>query len=640
VPIFSPSGHIAAGIAGAGVSVDQVPIDLGGGTCWLDDETALYQCNDGLGDAASNWFLRTFHRSTQAKTDIEPKRGASFIIAGGGRWAATLVGYGTYGALGYLPLAGVRAAGFDGTLAICENYQSGLGLSLYAPDGTITTGDPATVYRDARVIAPDDVVYVTGAGGVATLQGRRFAVAGSALAPKLITVDGEEWLAYWTEALGIIAHPAYPLGDTRPLIGYVLAEASVLAYNYDLESPANGQLRVVYSTTQGERAQDIVTRLLPMDAPRTDFTPPPPPPDPAGTVTVEPPLGLAPLTITTTVTLTGGPTAQIRFYAQHADGTLLRWGNNETTGAGVLPQAGTWIVWARLLGTNGRVVDTLKMPVLVRNPAPIPVGKILGINAMFGEDIGEARQQNFVDRGVMAVRTWIGPASEPVVAELTKYPALRPLYTIEAYDRTRMLEEARRVPIGAWVELGNEDSNGTGVPGHAHPKMSASQYAASAEVFFPLALERQFTVYYGAIPNMTAADGLPWLTLVRRLCPWMTRFSVHNYDTPNQQRYLAGKIQALLGTIGNAPFLVSEFGCKCGPKVYSVKAGWKHETWYGVTEAEQLAYLQFECRAWFAVPSCEGVFVYQENSGGPNDFGLNGPPPSNTPRKAWDIFKG
>lgn len=224
---------------------------------------------------------------------VQPPRNANAMVAGAGRWLAfvnTPSWSGVFGSLGDLPGAGIGAASREGTLAYVPNYQVGTGIVLVSPDGTKTKSVPGMVPyglqvqpRAAAVFDPDGLAAIWDGPGAYGCSLPRPKVA-DARAIKRQRVGDVDWLVYWSQSKGFIAQI-----DGDPYVW--LIDSREIEYNHDV-CEVNGKLRIVWSTTTGERPQDLVivdvTRdkveylrtasgVPPMEPQWTDFYVPPTP---------------------------------------------------------------------------------------------------------------------------------------------------------------------------------------------------------------------------------------------------------------------------------------------------------------------------------------------------------------------------
>ena len=261
------------GIGDGPGSVDtRVLLTPGGDLCWMTDDTLIAQTRaDGY---------RVVQMPLSGLPRITLAGAANALCAGGGRWLGWASDIGLFGSLGSKPQAGLVAAGPDGTLAYCPDYQTGLGLVLSGPDGwEQVIADAQVVDRQCQVLGPLRAIWLDARGGV-----RAYGLPDPipALRPgrmRLVVVDGVRWLVYWAEGTGLVAQVD---GASD---GYIL-EQRPIAFNHD--AVANGQLVVAWSTTQGEMPDDLVTVTVDRAAPRVRLVaplpvpaPPPPVPEPA-----------------------------------------------------------------------------------------------------------------------------------------------------------------------------------------------------------------------------------------------------------------------------------------------------------------------------------------------------------------------
>jgi hypothetical protein len=340
--------------------------------------------------------------------------------------------------------------------------------------------------------------------------------------------------------------------------------------------------------------------------------------------------GPSPLTVKAMLVTapTSGSVTMMRYLLDGvADG-----GNDLWTHDYKITAAGQHLIKARAAGLGGSM-ETTPQTVVVTAPPPPPDPFTVGLNALFGEPTFPAQLDLMVEKGVQSIRTGLDKNPVGVLAQLAEHPSITPLFNIDAYYLDAMYAQTAAVPVGSVVEFGNEDINGTGC-GRRHPNMTAAQYATNADAFRVLAAEKRLTVYYGAIGNL--GRDLIWLAEVLRLCPWMERVSVHHYPTALEMPS-AQNIADLKRAIGRRRFRVTETGVKCGPKCYQT-GWWIFKKWNAIDEPQQLAWFKQVKAFWKAVSNCDGIDWYQHRSGGPNEPGLNGPPPAEAPRLAWGGF--
>jgi len=235
---------------------------------WLDDETTIYQ---SFNFTTNQCFIEAYNRTTKTRSELAP-RGANFIASGGGRWIAWLGGYGIFGSIRD-EFAGPKSVGPDGTIALTPAYQDGLGVTLYAPDGRMTSGPNVPIY-DFQVLGPTSGIYTSGQV-IHGLNARVPPVLDGipVWGPKRVEVNGEEWITYWGNQ-GLVVHPY------DDYAGYIL-ETTGHAFHHDAIA-WNGKIRVAYSRGEGELLSEIVVVDIDLASPRialgttqsTDYGPP------------------------------------------------------------------------------------------------------------------------------------------------------------------------------------------------------------------------------------------------------------------------------------------------------------------------------------------------------------------------------
>lgn len=261
-------GEVCGGVAGGWVSAKGVLYGKpGGGTNWLTDDTIIYQVyreeyeQAGLGN--HGWLIESTNIRTGERKMVA-NRGANHIIAGGGRWCAWLgdAETGVYGAL-ESSVAGIAAAGRDGTLGIIPDYQSGLGILLYAPNGEVTAGpaDQPCQYG-LQILGPDSAIW-TDRGiiqGINAAAPKQAAHAWNGIA---LNIGGEDWITYFTEDYGQILHPY------NELSGYVVEPGPHVFWPDAIV--VDNRIRVAFSWTQGETIESIRVLDFDITKPRTTF---------------------------------------------------------------------------------------------------------------------------------------------------------------------------------------------------------------------------------------------------------------------------------------------------------------------------------------------------------------------------------
>lgn len=264
MPRLNSRGEWCAGIGGAGVSIATAVLSTPAGEAfWLSDDEVVYHTGE-----SGTWHLEKYTVSTGIKTQFD-SRSANSLVGGGSRWAAWLGGlgvYGVYGAAGVTPpvnaVAGVAAAGRDGTVAIRESYSTGLGFTLISPTGVETVG-PSEVCNSLQVLGPSSACWISGggmSGPIHVLGVTDPAISESVYGPKMVQVNGIWWVFYGGSAAGSGAYVGHIVGDTSSL---VIIGAEHVNQQYGFDAVAVGsRIYYAYSLTQGEEQGNIVTGYI------------------------------------------------------------------------------------------------------------------------------------------------------------------------------------------------------------------------------------------------------------------------------------------------------------------------------------------------------------------------------------------
>lgn len=211
MPYLNSKGQIASGVGSGIVAVDRAKIDTGGGTRWVDDNTLIYQ----RAKPTAVVVTAPDHHNIRSLD-----RGANEIAGGGGHYATWLAGDGLrHSRGGWLPNAGLKDVGRDGTLSLTPNRQSGMGLNFIAlQDDDVHTRrffSLDVVAQECSVLRWGCAVWRNERNETwALLDGQKVGplpTVSPAFRPRLLQIDGEWWLAYNTNETPVgrtLLHPA------------------------------------------------------------------------------------------------------------------------------------------------------------------------------------------------------------------------------------------------------------------------------------------------------------------------------------------------------------------------------------------------------------------------------------------------
>jgi len=214
MPFLNSAGRIAHGVAGAGACLDNVQFDTGGGACWYNANTIIYQHQGDDGAYLAYYDINT-HVISRAHSN-----GANTLYGSqNGHWAAWLDGFGLFSSLGFgSPTAGLLAVGKDGSIAYKPDYQSAGGATLRDSQGneTLLTSGPA---RDVAIVDTGSAIWqednVLKSHGMPDIT----VVAGGLNKPKAVLISGKYWIAYYSSSMGAVIHPIDVTQGYRPVGG-------------------------------------------------------------------------------------------------------------------------------------------------------------------------------------------------------------------------------------------------------------------------------------------------------------------------------------------------------------------------------------------------------------------------------------
>jgi len=268
------NSHTAEAVMGVGngpLSVDGRLLrhDGGGPSGWLDPDTVLHQIGDQL--------ARTNVRTGES-TVFGP--GVNELSAGGnGQYLAWSVASGLFGAIQSLEAGlnrvitdGRGANAPDGSLVYIPNRQDDYAPTIVRhPNGQEEAHLPGAY--GLHVLRWGQAVWNAGAG-VLGFWGQACEHLPGAGYAKLADLNGELWIVYYLEGVGLIAHRG-----AAPDVYHVITE-SPHCYHHDAmvwDSPY-GRLAVCYSTTTGEGPDHLVKCMDVLSMPSRPYEKPGKPP--------------------------------------------------------------------------------------------------------------------------------------------------------------------------------------------------------------------------------------------------------------------------------------------------------------------------------------------------------------------------
>jgi hypothetical protein len=291
MPKLNSRGDAICGVAGIQGSLNQRPYPFAtyGRGCWYDDDTILVAFADA-GGAVYGW--RPFADPNGTALWVIDPRAFNFIAGGGGKWVALIATNPPvqFGSLGDQVGAGAADVALDGTIVYKTDYFGSAGLTIVHRDGT-RVDRPDGYPLSYVAIQNDRAIWPGGAYGRAPV--RPFFADASGV--KLATVNGEDWLVYWSESAGVVVQPD---GSSD---GYTIRTQTM--FDYDVVAIGDDVV-VASSLTAGEGPYDLtvfhanraslryvvgagpaatwgpLTAITPPDPPDPPDPEPPDPPDP------------------------------------------------------------------------------------------------------------------------------------------------------------------------------------------------------------------------------------------------------------------------------------------------------------------------------------------------------------------------
>lgn len=285
----------------------RVLADRGTVAQWWNDDKAIYQCvRDDV------WIIELADLRQGVAQMLVP-RGCNELSAHEGRWMAFLAGYGLFGNAvtnpddeeGVYRDAGLSPVGTDGRGPMADDGT--IGLTAYrqgpGPVELVPPGGTLGAHNNTRIFPSPYGLYILDENRAVWNEGAAIGMPSPTLLPgalrlRRVVANSQVWWIYWSNYVGLVAHPDNDLEH-----GHWIAAAA--AFHHDVAVLPDGRLIVGYSTGVQElpaegRLVDVwtlpVVNLLTLQNPVIDPPVDPPvdppivvvPPDPP----VEPPMSV------------------------------------------------------------------------------------------------------------------------------------------------------------------------------------------------------------------------------------------------------------------------------------------------------------------------------------------------------------
>lgn len=246
MPICNTQGIPLSGIPNASLSIDrQVIRENSGWGGWLTDTKVVYQNNNGPS------FIESYDLTTK-EFKRESNLGASRLYANNGIWAGQLLGGAFVVRTNRNPNIAVDCylwgVGFDGTVLTSQDRTNSGTLRVYNAEGTLLRVVlVGSTYMEAFIVSETTVGWKADDGRV-FVEGVEVPLIGPVWEIKPMQVDGEAWVVYQSNGFAVVQDlkgHGMKIGQNEP--------AQYAPHGAEVD----GELRIWYSTTAGERPQDL-----------------------------------------------------------------------------------------------------------------------------------------------------------------------------------------------------------------------------------------------------------------------------------------------------------------------------------------------------------------------------------------------
>ena len=244
MPRLSDNGHVGMGIAGIQGSVDGNLIPGSFGPYWLDNQNVVCINNTDVG-------IALYNPSTGIKVPVD-NRAANELAANGNVWAAWLVNYGLYASTGlYLPWAGLLDVGPDGAIGYIVDRQNDIsGCNTIEMNGEVWQISPNPI-AELQLLGNHQAIWRDFNFNFQTINiTQPITLPGAKWHPHAIFIQGEWWVSYFSAFFGLVLHPF------NSTVGYLIEPSSNFIFHPDMVSISNDVIRIAWSVTGGEGAND------------------------------------------------------------------------------------------------------------------------------------------------------------------------------------------------------------------------------------------------------------------------------------------------------------------------------------------------------------------------------------------------
>ncbi len=257
MPRLNSLGSALMGVGSGQVSIDgAIPPSLaaaqGAGWDWLTDLIAIGPTNLNLGAGLNIYELVVASDTLTLVT----AGGANNIQAGGGVYAKFLNGIQTnVVAVPSLPNAGPGDVDFDGTWAVCTTYQTGSGVTVYDPIGTVL--QQINVSLNGTIRLRDGWLTYDTASGWPIVD----STTGSALPGYIQQQNVTNLIVFGATQPGLLEYNAqtaqFSIRRADQGTGLLLPISATM-FGVDAVRLADGTVRIAWSTGAGELPNELV----------------------------------------------------------------------------------------------------------------------------------------------------------------------------------------------------------------------------------------------------------------------------------------------------------------------------------------------------------------------------------------------
>lgn len=240
MPRLNSNGEYAMGVGGHQGSINGVLVPDAYGPYWMNDDDVVF-------GQTSNGLVQIMNVDTSIREQAEPNGIHNNLRAGGNNWAAFIANPPILFSPNFnLPDAGLLDVGPDGAIGFRTLYHSNFGVEIFELTGERWTLNTTDVVHDLQLLGNKRAIWKNLSDNKIMTFGIPPCIqVGNAYRPRATFINGEWWVCYWSDSVGLILHPF------NSTVGYIVVPLEIDAFGHDAIAFDTIE-KIAWSTTAGE----------------------------------------------------------------------------------------------------------------------------------------------------------------------------------------------------------------------------------------------------------------------------------------------------------------------------------------------------------------------------------------------------